>query len=200
MSRLRLQDQVKWVPASSFPKQVQKIPKATLAVLFTTGILTLLQFCFPVLIVTLERTPSMLAAGQWWRLITPTLINPEGWSQIVFNLLGIAVVGFLVERMFGSARWLVLYLAGAVVGELAGSVWKPAGAGSSVAICGLLGGLAAWLLWRRQPTQSRFGGAMILLGALVLTGMRDLHGPPLVAGAFAAVVMLSRDASRASGA
>jgi len=43
---------------------VQKIPKATLAVLFTTGILTLLQFCFPILIITLERTPSMLAAGQ----------------------------------------------------------------------------------------------------------------------------------------
>ena len=178
---------------------VQKIPKATLAVLFITGIATLLQFCFPVFIATLERTPNMLAAGQWWRLITPILINPEGWSQIVFNLFGIAIIGFLVGRMFGSVRWLILYLAGAVVGELAGSVWKPAGAGSSVAICGLLGGLAAWLLWRRQPTQFRFGGAMILLGALVLTSMRDLHGPPVVAGAFAAAVMLSRDASRAGG-
>ena len=179
---------------------VQKTPKAMLTVLFVTGIVTGLQFCFPVLIVALERTPSMLASGQWWRLITPILINPEGWSQIVFNLPGIAIVGFLVERIFGSARWLILYLTGAVVGELAGRVWKPVGAGSSVAICGLLGGRAVSLLWRRLPTRARFGGAMILLGALMLTGMRNLHGPPLIAGTLAAAVMLSRDAPRAGGA
>jgi hypothetical protein len=40
---------------------------------------------------------------------------------------------------------------------------------------------------------------MILLGALVLTGMRDLHGPALVAGALAAAVILWRDAPRAEG-
>src|SRR5215469_1571347 len=177
----------------------RKTPKATLVVLFITGIATLLQFCLPVLLVALERAPGKLASGQWWRLITPILINPEGWSQIVFNLAGIAVVGFLVERVFGSARWVILYLTGAVVGELAGGVWKPVGAGSSVAICGLLGALAAWLLSRREPVQSRVGGTIILLGAMVLTGMRDLHGPPLVAGALAAAVILWRDAPQAEG-
>jgi len=177
----------------------QKTPKATIAVLFITGIMTLLQFSFPVLVAALARTPGMMAQGQCWRLITPILINPEGWSQIVFNLLGIAIVGCLVERVFGSVRWLILYLTGAVVGELAGGLWKPVGAGSSAAICGLLGGLAAWLLRRRGPTQSRLGGTMILLGAMVLIGMRDLHGPPLVAGALVAAVMLSRDARRADG-
>jgi membrane associated rhomboid family serine protease len=171
-----------------------KIPKATLAVLLLTSIMTGLQFFFPSLIVVLERTPGMLASGQWWRLITPILINPEGWRQIAVNLLGIAIVGAIVERLFGSARWLVLYLAGAVVGELTGMVWKPEGGGSSVAICGLLGGLAAWLMWRKTPVQPRFGGAILLLGGLLLTVMRDLHGPPLVAGALAAAVMLSREA------
>jgi len=178
----------------------RKIPKATLAVLFITGMVTSLQFFFPVLIVVLERRPGVTALGQWWRLITPILINPEGWSQLVFNLSGIAIVGFLVERVLGSGRWLMLYVTGAVVGQLAGRVWKPIGAGSSVAICGLLGGLAIWLLRREEPIQSRFGGAMILLGALVLTCMRDLHGPPLVAGAVASGVMLSRDARHADGA
>lgn len=169
-----------------------KAPKATLAVLLLTGIFTGLQFFFPGLIGTLERTPGMLASGQWWRLVTPVLINPEGWLQITFNLLGIAVIGAIVERLFDSRRWLVLYFIGVVVGELTGMVWKPVGAGASVAVCGLLGGLAAWLMWRKKPIQPRFGGAIIVLGALVLTGMRDLHGPPLVAGALTAAVMLTR--------
>ena len=173
-----------------------RTPKATLTVLVITGIVTALQYRSPLLIITLKRTPGMLPAGQWWRLITPVLINPEGRSEIIFNLPGIAILGFPVERIFGSPRWLMLYSTGAIVGVLAGTAWKPAGAGSSVAICGLLGGLAAWLLWRTAPVQLRFGGAVILLGALVLTRMRDLHGPPLMAGTLAGALMLSRDASR----
>src|SRR5215471_15439390 len=172
----------------------RKIPKATLTVLFITEIMTGLAFFFPVLVVALERTPGMLSSGQWWRLITPILINPEGWLQIIVNLLGIALVGAMVERLFGSGRWLILYLTGAIVGELTGMVWQPEGAGSSVALCGLLGGLAAWLMWGAKPIQPRFGGAILILGALVLTAMRDLHGPPIVAGGCAAAVMLSRDA------
>jgi rhomboid protease GluP len=171
-----------------------KIPKATLAVFLLTCLMTGMQFFFPALVGALERTPGMLSSGQWWRLITPILINPEGWRQIASNLLGIAIVGTVVERLFGSGRWLGLYLAGAIVGELTGLVWQPEGAGSSVAICGLLGGLTAWLMWRAKPIQPRVGGAILILGALVLTAMRDLHGPPIVAGAFAAAVMLSRDA------
>ncbi len=179
---------------------VQKIPKATLAVLFITGITTGLQFLFPSLIAALQRTPQMLASSQWWRLITPILINPEGRRQITVNLLGIAIVGAIVEHLFGSRRWLAFYFVGAVIGELTGMAWKPTGAGSSVAVCGLLGGLAAWLLWRRKPIQPRLGGAMLLLGALVLTAMRDIHGPPVVAGALAAAVMLSRGAHVAGSA
>jgi hypothetical protein len=97
------------------------------------------------------------------------------------------VVGFLVERSFGAGRWLILYLTGALAGELAGAAWQSEGAGSSVAICGLLGGLAVWLLWRRRPIQPRIGGAFLLLGGVALTAIRNLHGPPLIAGALAAV-------------
>ncbi len=177
---------------------VARFPKATLAVLFITAGLTALQFRTPVLIGALERKPDMLASGQWWRLITPILINPEGWQQIAVNLAGIAIVGILVERIFGSAGWLMLYLTGAVVGELAGWRWQPTGAGSSVAVCGLLGGLALWLVWRKRPIQLRFGGAVIVMGAVVLIAGHDIHGPSLVAGGLgAAALTISRDATRA---
>jgi len=171
-------------------KMPSKIPKVTLFILLLTAITTGLQFFFPHLVGALERTPGALAAGQWWRLITPVLINPEGWRQIIFNFLGIAIAGTIVERLFGGVRWLILYFVGGLVGEIAGVAWRPVGAGSSVAVCGLLGALATWMLLRQGPPQPRFGGAILLAGALILIALRDLHGPSLVAGAVVAAIML----------
>jgi hypothetical protein len=57
----------------------------------------------------------------------------------------------------------------------------------------LLGAIAVWLLLRVKTWQARFGGSIIILGALVLTSQRDLHGPPLLAGACAAGVMRWRN-------
>ena len=100
----------------------------------------------------------------------------------MFDFSALAIIGVIVERIFGGRRWLVLYFAAGVTGELAGLAWKPLGAGSSVAICGLLGALGAWLLRNPRPMQSRFGGIVILVGAVILTALRDLHGPPLLVG------------------
>jgi len=169
--------------------QGRSIPKATVSVLLLTALGTGMGFVSPSIADTLQRTPGALSAGQWWRLITPIFINPEGWRQIAFNFLGIAVVGAIVERILGSRRWLILYFVGGLVGELAGFAWQPTGAGSSVAGCGLLGALALWLL-RIPLLQARIGGAVILGGAVVLIGMQNLHGPPLLVGACLAAVML----------
>jgi rhomboid protease GluP len=98
-----------------------------------------------------------------------------------------------VERIFGGRRWLVLYFAAGVTGEIAGFAWKPRGAGSSVAICGLVGALGAWLLRNSSPIQSRFGGVVILTGAAILTALRDLHGPPLLMGIALGWGMLRKD-------
>jgi hypothetical protein len=60
-----------------------------------------------------------------------------------------------------------------------------------VAGAGLLGALCAWLIARPGlPLQGRLGGGAVLLGAIALTAFRDLHGPPLLAGAALAALML----------
>jgi rhomboid protease GluP len=143
--------------------------------------------------------PGGVAAVQWWRLITPLFVHSGGWRQIGFNFSAIAVVGTLVERLFGPRQWLLLYFAGGIVGELAGGRWEPTGAGASVAGCGLLGALAVWLIARNATVRGRFGGAFILIGAAALTFYRDLHGPPILAGAILAVVMLVSRDSKESG-
>jgi len=170
-----------------------RLPVTTASIFAITAAATTLQYFFP-LLPLFERQPDALARHEYWRLITPIFFHREGWRQIMFDFSALAVVGTFVERIFGGRRWLVLYFAAGVSGEIAGFAWKPLGAGSSVAICGLLGALAAWLLRNPRPMQSRFGGIVILVGAVILTALRDLHGPPLLVGIVLGWGMLQRDA------
>jgi rhomboid protease GluP len=166
---------------------------ATTSVLAVTGALTALQFAFPELVSLLERTPIGIRQNQWWRLITPLFVHPEGWKQIAFNFPSILVLGVLVERLFGSWRWLILYFVSGFIGELAGYAWKPVGAGASVAGAGLLGALAVWLIRESRSAQAATGGVIIVVGGAILATMRDIHGLPILAGACLGWAMLKRE-------
>jgi membrane associated rhomboid family serine protease len=175
----------------------KRFPIATVSVFVITGIVTGLQFAFPGMLDDLRRDGAALAQHEWWRLITPLFVHAEGWRQIGFVFPAMLIVGLLVERLFGSRRWLVLYFVGGLVGELAGYAWKPTGAGASVAVAGLLGALATWLIVGNRRPQGIAGGTIILLGAVVLTFVRDLHGPPIVAGGVMGWWMLRSEAREA---
>jgi membrane associated rhomboid family serine protease len=170
-----------------------RYPVTTCAVFAITAACTALTFPYPRLITALERTPTMLTHHEWWRFITPVLINPEGWRQIAFNAAALLILGAIVEREFRAQRWLAIYLASAIVGEIAGYTWKPTSAGSSTGISGLLGAFAAQLFFARAP-QARAGAILILFGAATLTYFRDLHGPPILFG-FALAAALHRIAN-----
>ncbi len=168
------------------PLKSKNFPTATVVLLCITGTLTALQFRFPVLLTSLRRQPNELANHEYWRLLTSLFVHNGGWRQIAFNFTAIAIVGTLVERIFGTGRWLILYFTAGFTGQIAGLYWKPLGAGASVAGAGLLGALAIWMVCH-QLWRARIGGAGIILGACALIYFHDLHGPPLLAGATIAV-------------
>jgi hypothetical protein len=67
---------------------------------------------------------------------------------------------------------------------------------SSVAVCGLLGALASWLLYRATSARARIAAAALMLVGIGLTAMQNLHGPPLLACACIGGVLLWRDENR----
>jgi rhomboid protease GluP len=159
-------------------------PIATASVLAVTVVLTVLQYPFPQVRLALWRDPTALAAGQWWRLVTPLFVQYDAAWQIVVVLACIAGVGVLAERIFGHGWWLLLYLGCGVIGQAFGYLWEPPDAGASVAGAGLLGAVSAWLLSPAGPRQAqvRVWGVIWPLAGIALTLKQDQHGPPLLVG------------------
>jgi membrane associated rhomboid family serine protease len=155
---------------------VSKLTKATSTVLLTTAILTGLQLEFPSILDLFQRTPAALS-GDWWRLVTPILINRSGWLDISSNMFMFTLIGVVVEQRWGSARWLIFYLTGGLVGDAVGLDWRPIGAGCWVAVCGLLGALAVWLCTRTGRWSSRILGISTLAAGILLSGLSNLYAP-----------------------
>ncbi|MGH9395962.1 MAG: rhomboid family intramembrane serine protease [Terriglobia bacterium] len=85
------------------------------------------------------KSPLILA-GQWWRLVTAIFLH-AGLMHIGFNLWVLFDVGPMVEDLFCSSKYVVLYLVTGVFGYMVSLWWRPMGLsiGASGAIMGLIG-------------------------------------------------------------
>ncbi|MEK6350662.1 MAG: rhomboid family intramembrane serine protease [Burkholderia sp.] len=89
--------------------------------------------------------------GDWWRLLTGTFEH-FGALHLAANMLVLARFGPLAERLYGSQRFLALYLFAGVFASMT-SVMRDAmqcSAGASGAILGVFGAVLAYLLRRRE--------------------------------------------------
>ena len=159
---------------------------ATAVVLAITAVVTTAGVAWPSLEDALRRQPGALADGEAWRAVTPLLVHPEGWLQVVVDLVGIAVVGRATEWALGARQFLAVYLLTGVVGHLAGAAWDPTSAGSSVAVLGTAGALVAWqACTRHRPDPA--GVAASVYAVAVIAALVGGHASPTVGGALAAV-------------
>jgi rhomboid protease GluP len=69
-------------------------------------------------------------------------------AHLVFNMVALYQTGRMTERMFGSTRFLMLYVVAGLSGSVASLLWNPLvnSAGASGAIFGVFGGLLAFAL------------------------------------------------------
>jgi membrane associated rhomboid family serine protease len=89
----------------------------------------------------LDGFPLEIAAGQWWRLISPVILHASV-LHILFNGYALYLFGPPLERWLGRSRYLALFVAAGFGGGVASYLFSPpnaVGVGASGAIFGLFG-------------------------------------------------------------
>jgi len=86
------------------------------------------------------KSNPAIARGEWWRFITPIFIH-IGMLHLFFNSYALWIVGPQVEKLYGAARFVILYVLTGVAGVYASYFYHPQSesAGASGAIFGLFG-------------------------------------------------------------
>lgn len=162
----------------------RRLPVARL----TVGLLMVLAACavaqtlYPPLLALSERSP-MVEHGQPWRLITSPWFQDGGLAGTVLNLIMLVTIGWVAETKLNRRCWIAAYDGGALAGGLAGLAWQPFGAGNSTAVLGVAGALFATTVLRGRSRGQRLYAAAPLLACLLMSGLHDIHGPAMFAGA-----------------
>jgi len=77
------------------------------AIALTVGVSSLL-FQVAGLQNTLRFSRNDIFAGEWWRLLTGNLVH-LGYSHLLLNLAGLAVIVFLLAPAMSSRHWLLCW-------------------------------------------------------------------------------------------
>ena len=123
-------------------------------------------------------------------MVTPLFVQAYGWWHLCINGVAAIVLCPLADRLYGK-RLLILYFVPGVFGEIFAYFWSPNGAGSSLGIAGVMGGLFAYIFLQRQvlSNSARLFAMCGIAGAVVLCFARDIHGPPILLGVLLASMM-----------
>lgn len=131
-----------------------------------------------VLIAYGAKESSLIAMGEWWRLIAPIFLH-NGLLHLGFNSMALYVFGPMMENTLGTWRFVLVYLTAGIMGVLASAVWSVSiSVGASGSIFGLLG--VGFFIERRMaqlkkaegekpdPNDNTFTSLLIANGALAL--------------------------------
>jgi rhomboid protease GluP len=126
---------------------------------------------------------------RWWTLLTASWLH-GGILHIAFNMLALHQLGPFVAQEYGTARFLVIYIASGIAGfVLSYFVGIPFTLGASASVCGLIGAI----LYYGKSRGGYFGTAIyrqamgwivgLILFGLMLPGINNwAHGGGIAAG------------------
>ncbi|MFN4258731.1 MAG: rhomboid family intramembrane serine protease [Gemmataceae bacterium] len=126
-------------------------------------------------------SPASLLDGQWWRLLTSCFVH-IGLMHLGFNMYVLYVIGQNVERMWGPARYTILYLLSGWGASCLAMALQPKVtflAGASGALCGVLASEALWVFLNRRylpAAQVSAYGRTIIINLILITFISLMPG------------------------
>lgn len=138
--------------------------------------------------------PAIAIDGQWWRLFTAMFLH-AGLFHILFNAWALWIFGTMVERDFGTARYVAIFFITGFVASATSYAFGPVflvGVGASGAIFGVFGAFVAYNYRRRHLAMAaqnlRFAMTLILINALLAFAWGAIDWRAHVGGFVAGVV------------
>ena len=107
-----------------------------------------------------ESLPLYVNLRQPWRFVTAIFLHAS-LIHIGFNMWVLMDIGPMVEELYGSARYLFLYVATGVVGYLLSSFVGHFSVGASGSLLGLIGVLLAATTGRKSMAAQNLRGVLI---------------------------------------
>lgn len=138
----------------------------------------------------------LIIDGEWWRLVSSMFLH-IGLLHLVMNMLALYYLGTVVERIFGSVRYLFIYMLAGIAGSLTSFVFiLNVSAGASGAIFGLFGALLYFgIIHRKLFFQTMGSNILTVLGLNLVIGFivpeidASAHIGGLIAGFIAAAIV-----------
>ena len=107
------------------------------------------------------KVNQLIVRGEYWRLLTPVFLH-AGPLHLGVNCYSLYILGQDVERLYGHRKFLIVYLAAGLLGNIGSFVFSPhAGVGASGAIFGLLGAVLYYGIENPKVFKKYFGANVI---------------------------------------
>jgi rhomboid protease GluP len=104
--------------------------------------------------------PQLGDLAQPWRLITAVFLHGS-LTHIAFNMWVLMDIGPLIEELYGSARYLFIYVATGVAGYVLSGALGHVSVGASGALLGMIGVLLSLTIGRKNPMLEQLRGQLI---------------------------------------
>lgn len=133
--------------------------------------------------------PAIFGLHEWYRLVTAMFLH-GGLIHIGLNMMALLQLGPALEELYGSARYLFLYVVTGAVGFLLSAATGHLSLGASGALLGIVGAMLAVTSKRggsyMRELRSRLTSSVVMLFVIgLLPGIRIdnwAHGGGLAAG------------------
>jgi hypothetical protein len=114
---------------------------------------------------------SALYNYEIWRFVTSVFLH-ENIVHLLYNLFALALFGFILEKLIGSKRFLIVFFASGIIANLIAVNFYNSSLGVSGAIYGILGCLAVlrplMMIWAFGFPMPMFIAAIVWVGAGIL--------------------------------